>query len=251
VLLSLYAHLSRPFWTGLPLAYPAVQKTGAAAVTYESGGIARAEYQLDLYPEARMAALLAMADDLKSDRLLALVPSVVDSMVERWEETVPDFEETTSILSCMEEAAWSKARLDPKLYEKIRERMFAELEHTASFYDFWHVEEFLKDTGDQPTDAENQTMGLAFQTYIKSQFRYDLSDTEGEALDEMANFISKMMKKYGYDLSHEHESVMEKIVERDEQEDHRPDEEYSHWRDQHGFERADEESISSMFDSLR
>jgi hypothetical protein len=31
VLLSLYAHLSRPFWTGLPLAYPAVQKTGAAA----------------------------------------------------------------------------------------------------------------------------------------------------------------------------------------------------------------------------
>jgi hypothetical protein len=31
VLLSLYAHLSRPFWTGQPLAYPAVQKTGAAA----------------------------------------------------------------------------------------------------------------------------------------------------------------------------------------------------------------------------
>jgi membrane protein len=31
VLLSLYAHVSRPFWTGQPLAYPAVQKTGAAA----------------------------------------------------------------------------------------------------------------------------------------------------------------------------------------------------------------------------
>jgi hypothetical protein len=31
VLLSLYAHLSRPFWTGQPLAYPAVKKTGAAA----------------------------------------------------------------------------------------------------------------------------------------------------------------------------------------------------------------------------
>ena len=32
VLLPLYAHVSRPLWTGQPLAYPAVQKSGAAAL---------------------------------------------------------------------------------------------------------------------------------------------------------------------------------------------------------------------------
>jgi TetR/AcrR family transcriptional regulator, copper-responsive repressor len=32
VLLPLYAHLSRPSWIGQPLAYPAVQKSGAAAI---------------------------------------------------------------------------------------------------------------------------------------------------------------------------------------------------------------------------
>ena len=31
MLLPLYAHFSHPFWTGQPLAYPAVQKSGAAA----------------------------------------------------------------------------------------------------------------------------------------------------------------------------------------------------------------------------
>src|SRR6478609_7238042 len=31
VLLPLYTHVSRPFWTGQPLAYLAVQKSGAAA----------------------------------------------------------------------------------------------------------------------------------------------------------------------------------------------------------------------------
>jgi hypothetical protein len=31
VLLSLYTHFSRPFWTGQSLAYPVVQKSGAAA----------------------------------------------------------------------------------------------------------------------------------------------------------------------------------------------------------------------------
>jgi hypothetical protein len=226
----------------------AIARPYRRVVTYENGS---AEYELDLYPEARMAALLAMADDLQSDRLLALVPSVVESILERWEETVPDFEKTTSILSYMEDAAWSKARLDPNLCEKIRERMFAELENSYSFYDFWHVDEFLKNTGNQPTDAENQIMDLALQEYIGSGFWDDLSNTDGKALDDMANFISKMMKEYGYDFSLEHESVMEKIAERDEHEDHRADEEYSRWKDQRGFEGADDESISSMFDSLR
>jgi hypothetical protein len=32
VLLSLYTHFSRPFWTDQSLAYPVVQKSGAAAV---------------------------------------------------------------------------------------------------------------------------------------------------------------------------------------------------------------------------
>ena len=47
MLLSLYAHLSRPFWTGLPLAYPAVQKTGAAAAFQIA--IDAAEPKMELY----------------------------------------------------------------------------------------------------------------------------------------------------------------------------------------------------------
>jgi hypothetical protein len=35
VLFPLDAHVSRPFGTGQPLAYPAVQKSGAAAIAYE------------------------------------------------------------------------------------------------------------------------------------------------------------------------------------------------------------------------
>jgi hypothetical protein len=38
VLLPLYARVSRPLWTGQPLAYPAVQKSGAAAHWRENSG---------------------------------------------------------------------------------------------------------------------------------------------------------------------------------------------------------------------
>jgi hypothetical protein len=36
VLFPLHTHFSRPFWTGQPLAYPAVQKSGAVALTQEA-----------------------------------------------------------------------------------------------------------------------------------------------------------------------------------------------------------------------
>ena len=229
----------------------AIARPYRRVITHEDGPLAgvTVEYKLDLYPEARMAALLEIADDLKSDRLLALVPSAVESMLERWDETVPDFEETKSILSWMENAAWSKARLDPKLYEKIRERMFAGLENACSFYDFQYVDEFLKDTDKQPTDTENEAIDLAFRKYMESQFWDDLYDMD-EGLDDMAIFMSKMMKEYGYDLSSKYESVMEKIAERGEHDDDRADVEYSRWKEQRAFERDDEESISRMFDSL-
>ena len=97
----------------------------------------------------------------------------------------------------MENRTWSKERLDRKLYEKIRERMFTEFENACSFSDFFHVDEFLRDTDKQSTDAENETMGLAFKKYTEYQFWYDLSDMNGEALDDMANFMSKMMSEYG------------------------------------------------------
>jgi len=88
---------------------------------------------------------------------------------------------------------------------------------------------------------------------MESQFWNDLSDTSenGDALDDMATFMSKMMTEYGYDITRQYESVMETIAERSEQVDNREDSEYSRWKDQRGFERADEEAISSMFDSLR
>jgi hypothetical protein len=179
------------------------------------------------------------------------VPSVVESILQRWDETVPDFEEATSILRSMEEETWSTARLDTKLYEEIRKRMFTELANAYSFYDFMHVEEFLKESNTKPTDSENEAFSSGFNGYMRSQFCRDLSDMNGDALDDMAHFMSRMMTEYGYHISSQYDSVMEAIAERDEHADHHADEGYSRWKDQRGFERADEEAISSMFDSLR
>jgi hypothetical protein len=227
----------------------AIARPYRRVITYENG---RAEYRLDLYPEERLAALIAMADDLQSDRLLALVPAVVESVLERWKESVPDFEETTSILSSMEDESWSKPRMEPGLYGRIRAQMFAELANAYSFSDFMHVQEFIRQTPGGATDAENEAFSAGFYEYIRSQFSQDLSDitSDGDALDEMADFMSDMLKQ-GYDISEQYGRLMGTKDQRDEHADRRADEDYGQWKDQRGFERADEEVISSLFDSLR
>ena len=190
----------------------------AASEQFVSAVEAAIARPLDIYPEERLAALIAMTDDLQSDRLLALVPAEVKSVLEGWEETMPNFEETTSILGRMEDETWAKARLDPGLYDSIRAQMFAELKNAYSFYDFMHVEEFLKQTATVATDDENKAISSGFDRYIRSRFSQDLSGMEsnGDALDDMANFMSKMITEYGYDISRQYDRVMETIAERDE-----------------------------------
>lgn len=211
------------------------------------------EQRLDLYPEARTAALLNMADDLESDRLLALAPALVGSILERWKAAVPDFEETTGILGFMENRPWVRARLDGKLYETIREQMLAELAYASSFSDFAHVEEFFKSTVTQASDSENEAFSIGFNAYIESQFSFDLSEIKynDEDLVEMASFMSKMIEEYGYDISTQYERVIEAIAERDERAERRADDVYYGAKGNPGSEWANGEAISSMFDSLK
>jgi hypothetical protein len=211
------------------------------------------EQRLDLYPEERLAALLEMSNDLESDRLLALAPPTVKSILERWDETAPDFERTAEILKFMEDETWSRTRLDRTIYNKIRERMLAELPNAYSFRDFVYVDEFLKTTITPPSDDENEAYSIGFDTYIKSQFSDDLREitSSGEAFDDMLEFMAKMMKENGHDTSRQCERIEEAIAEQDEREERRANNGDGRWKDNRGFERADSEAISSMFDSLR
>jgi hypothetical protein len=130
--------------------------------------------------------------------------------------------------------------------------MFAELQNATSFYDFMHVDEFLKQTNVAATDAENEAFSSGFSTYIRSQFSYDLNSISGDySLDDMANFLSKMMTEYGYGVSGQYERVMQVLAARDHEIECRADVQSDYWRDTAASERVDEEVISSMFDSLR
>lgn len=218
--------------------------------THELGS---SEQRLDIYPEQRLAALIAMAGSLQSETLLALIPDLVTSVMERWEGLVPDFEEAINILRRMEEDTWGKARLNPELYVSIRARMFAELQYAQSFYDFMHVEEFATGTDVPVTDEENNIISSAFKSYMSSRFSEDLRQisTDGDGLQDMADFMSKMISDYGYDISRQYDSIMEHISDREQEAEIRADDDYDRWKDQRGFERSDEEAISRMFDTLR
>jgi len=151
----------------------------------------------------------------------------------------------------MEDCGWTKQRLDPTLYQSIRAQMLAELQNAYSFYDFMHVEDFLKQSETQTTDIENRAVLSGFDSYIQTRFSDDLGNTDGDAIDDMLSFISKMMTEYGLNISAQYQRVIEAVADRDQRSWDRSDDDYSRFRDERVLEKADEEAISNMFDSLR
>ncbi len=114
-----------------------------------------------------------------------------------------------------------------------------------------HVEEFLKRTDVDATDAENDAFCGAFYKYVQSQLTWELSDIDRDALADMERFMSMMITEHGYDISRQHQHVLETIAERDERAEQRANDGYRGWNDERRSERADEEAILSMFDSLK
>jgi hypothetical protein len=216
-------------------------------------GNGSAEQQLDMYPEERLASLIAMVDSLRSVRLLASIPLTADAVLERWKTTAPDFGETSSMLSRMEDESWSSARLDPSIYTNIRKRMFAELKHATSLIDFEHVHIFSMESNMSEADDEAASFSEGINNYMRDWFQQDLSDVRNDSdrLHGMSEFLTTLNGDLGYGFIDQYESVMEVISEREEYEERHADEAYDRWKDSRGFERADDEAISRMFDSLK
>lgn len=211
------------------------------------------ERAIDLYPEARLSALLSMAEDVESERLITLVPGSSEAVFTRWDEMPPDFEEAVDILETIESSRWLAANLQGDTWSNVRRRMYGKLQCATSYLDFFHVENYASTSKKNESDAEAQMFSAAFNNYMQDSFRDELGDiaSQDDNLSEMAGFLSKMMKEYGYSISNQYDSLMEIISEREEYAEQRADHEYDSWKDQRGFERADDEAISSMFDSLR
>jgi hypothetical protein len=211
------------------------------------------ERQLDLYPEERLAGLLAMAEGINAERLVALIPEVVKSILDRWKDSEPEFEIICNILRFMEQGNWCKSRIPIRVYEDIRYNVLIELANASSFYAFYWVDDFFKTTLERPKDDEVEAFSNNFDDHIKSSFFNDLSNIQynGDELNEMGNFMSDMMDRNGYNIALQYNSVMQAIGERDHRDEARADELQEHWRDTRSSEMADEDAISSMFDSLK
>jgi hypothetical protein len=87
--------------------------------------------------------------------------------------------------------------------------------------------------------------------YINKWLPQEISEvsTNPDMLNEIADFLSKMMEDYGFNIRGRYEGVMEAITELEVREERRA-EAMSGWTDRRAFERSGDDAIDSMFRSL-
>ncbi len=211
-----------------------------------------AERALDLYPEARLRAILLMADHFESEHLLQLTSLLVKAVFERWDETTPDFKDTVDILDCIEKSDWEPIR-DIDIYDQVRKRMFAELSNAITYDEFWQVDEYVSSSKTPISDDEVDLFATGIKKYARSHFRGDLRDIcdNRDELESFAGFMFKMVDEYGYAVSMQYDEINDALAELDEREEQRADHDVSEWKDRRGMERASNEEITNMFDSLK
>jgi hypothetical protein len=216
-----------------------------------SSGSASAERPLDIYPEARLRNLIAMAEQTRSLRLAAQIPAAYEAVLTEWAGHYADFEECIGALEALESSPWVSAEIEPSIYTTLRRRMFEELAHSTTFKDFGQVDDFSYRTKISSTAEEHTTYSSALNIYLKESFADDLGDVGGDTLDAMATFLEKVTNEYGFSTDRQLSDVLEAITQRNEEAEYRADQQSDRWREARAFERADHEAIASMFDSLK
>lgn len=211
-----------------------------------------AEKALDLYPEARLRGVIVIADDLKSETAWELTSRCLDEVLARWQEHSPDIEGSVGILNALEGASWERIQNETELSYVLRAKLLDELQDATQCSDFMFVDEYAKETKEKFTDEENEKFSNGFMNYINKWLPQEISevDTNADQLKEIADFLSKMMKDYGYNIGRSYGRIMEVITQLEDHEEQRADTMYDEWKDGRAFERADEEAIDSMFSSL-
>jgi hypothetical protein len=167
-------------------------------------------------------------------------------------EHSPDIEESVGILNALEGPSWERIQNETALSHVLRAKLLDELQDAMQCSDFMFVDEYAKETKEKFTDEENGKFSKGFMNYINKWLPQEISEvsTNADMLNEIADFLSKMMKDYGFNIQDRYERIMEVIRELEDHEEQRADAMYDEWKDRRAFERGDEEAIDSMFRSL-
>jgi hypothetical protein len=221
------------------------------AQRFEFGG-RWAEVEFDIIPEARLRGVITISDDLRSGEVYALTAGCLSEVLSRWDNVIPDFEETVDILTALEEASWDRIRNDKALHEEIRKKMLDNLKHSSQCRDFAYVEEYSKNCQPMFSDEEHEKFSAGFMNYIRKWFHQDVKECGYHIglLHEIGEFLSEMMTKYGYSVRDQHDYLMEEIGELDEIQEQRAESQLDRWKGNRAFERANSDAIDSMFSSL-
>lgn len=243
---------------GLADIWPALRQSGTAVADAIKGRLNRqgrlrtfsnGTFAWAWTPESKLAAVLPLADRLRTPAMLVLVQEIQAAMRVNWETQALRINETVEALQALERTAWEplqssslEAEIKAKLVEAAGEGVRSdELREIVGALD-------LEGPENADTHAALRAAFEASRQSIAREIGDASKDDEFKGLrDDYELFASSL----GVDVSRELEQLEEAYGEYSGYEEQRAEEMRDGYRDRQREDRASEDSVRDMFASLR
>jgi len=204
---------------------------------------------LEWTPEARLAAVLPLADALRSQEMLALVRELVEAMTSSWVGRSVQINDAVGVLRALEWVSWEPLKA-PALERRLAAGVVAQAQQGCRSDELREIVGVLDLEG-----PENAATRAALQAAFETS-RRDIAAAIGDCrreedfkgLEEDFEFLATSL---GVDVSSELERLEEAYSEYSDHEEQRAEAMSDEYKDRHREWRASDESVRDMFASLR
>jgi hypothetical protein len=203
--------------------------------------------------ESKARVMVELANVYRTDHAVALLQSSIDSLLKKWDNHAPDFEQTVSLLSDLENSKWREINKNLNLISLVKTRLLQELRQSAWAFDFISILEYQR-ASRRWSSKDTNIAKAGFQYYLKKTHSDERSQcTSSEELTSLQESISTIGSTYKVDVSDEIDALEEAIAEA-VSEEQGEESESDEWREARrtALEKflSEDEEVRRMFGSL-
>jgi hypothetical protein len=213
-------------------------------VEFQNGGV-----MIEWTEEARLAAIIPLADEMKTEEMLGLAKSIGVAMSSRWRDRAVSINDGVEALRALERISWESLQ-SPTLERELTEQLVSQAQVSCRSDELREIVSVLDLDG-----PGNAAVRAALQEAFENS-RYEIASEIGECRKEddfkgLRDDFELFASALGVNVSSELEQLEESYAECTDYEEQRADQMRDEYMDRQRESRHSEDNVRDMFGSLR
>jgi hypothetical protein len=168
--------------------------------------------ELDVRPEVRLRTMISVTDNTRSSEALQATVDYSRWLVSFWSQRDPDFREGVGILRALDHALWESTHRIP--HEELISALLSKLIRGAGSRSIVAVVQYARDGKARWSQAHQQMLVIAFDNYLKDEFRQELDDcNDKDGCEYLLDRLEEISSQCDIDVGRYEAAIRERMDE--------------------------------------